>query len=146
MNRANKHFRTAFSDWRRGSAKVVSNRSCQAVVCRNATDSFDFAMQIYYCCIAITMNMGDYKMHGQLTIRLNDKLEQGLEALSQRFHQKRSEIVRHALERFIAEEVLTEDPSPWQKVQHLAGVVETGVDDLGESHREHLRARFKRNG
>ena len=84
-------------------------------------------------------------MQGQLTIRIDSKLEQGLEALSQRFHQKRSEIVRHALERFIAEEVLPEEPSPWQKVQHLAGSVETGVSDLGEAHREHLRSRFKRN-
>ena len=84
-------------------------------------------------------------MQGQLTIRLSSNLEQGLEALSNRFHQKRSEIVRHALERFIAEETITDAPSPWQKVQHLAGVIETGVNDLGEAHREHLRSRFKRN-
>jgi hypothetical protein len=84
-------------------------------------------------------------MQGQLTIRLSSTLEQGLEALSSRFHQKRSEIVRLALERFIAEETLSEVPSPWQKVQHLAGAVETGVNDLGEAHREHLRSRFKRN-
>ena len=84
-------------------------------------------------------------MQGQLTIRLNSELEQGLETLSHRFHQKRSQIVRHALERFITEETITEDPSPWQKVQHLAGSIETGVNDLGQAHREHLRARFKRN-
>lgn len=84
-------------------------------------------------------------MQGQLTIRLSRTLKQGLEALSSRFHQKRSEIVRMALERFIAEETISEAPSPWQKVQHLAGAVETGVNDLGEAHREHLRSRFKRN-
>lgn len=84
-------------------------------------------------------------MQGQLTIRLNSTLEQGLEVLSHRFHQKRSEIVRHALERFIAEEMVAEEPSPWHKVQHLAGAAETGVHDLGEAHREHLRTRFTRN-
>ena len=84
-------------------------------------------------------------MQGQLTVRLNSKLEQGLEALSLRFHQKRSEIVRLALERFITEEAIVEEPSPWQKVQHLAGAVETGITDLGEAHRDHLRARFKHN-
>ena len=84
-------------------------------------------------------------MQGQLTIRLNSELEQGLELLSRRFHQKRSEIVRHALERFITEETATEAPSPWQKTQHLAGSIETGVNDLGQAHREHLRTRFKRN-
>lgn len=84
-------------------------------------------------------------MQGQLTIRLNRTLEQGLEELSIRFQQKKSEIVRHALERFITEEMTAEVPSPWHKIQHLAGAVETGVSDLGEAHREHLRARFKRN-
>ena len=84
-------------------------------------------------------------MQGQLTLRINSNLERGLEALSNRFHQKRSEIMRHALERFIAEESITEVPSCWQKVQHLAGTVETGVSDLGENHREHLRSMFKRN-
>ena len=85
-------------------------------------------------------------MQGQLTIRLSGTLEQGLEALSTRFHQRKSEIVRNALERFIAEETIKDDPSPWQKIQHLAGAIETGVTDLGEAHEEHLRSRFKRNG
>jgi predicted transcriptional regulator len=84
-------------------------------------------------------------MQGQLTIRLNSRLEQGLEALSHRFHQKRSEIVRLALERFITEEATVEEPSTWQKVQHLAGSVETGISDLGEAHQDHLRVRFKHN-
>lgn len=85
-------------------------------------------------------------MHGQLTIRLDSTLEQQLTALSHRFHKKRSEIVRQALERFIAEEESVAEPSPWHHVQHLLGSVETGVSDLGEAHREHLRDRFKRNG
>ena len=66
-------------------------------------------------------------------------------ALANRFHLKRSEIVRLALERFIAEETITEVPAPWEKILHLGGAVETGVNDLGEAHREHLRSRFKRN-
>ena len=85
-------------------------------------------------------------MHGQLTIRLDSRLEQQLAAISQRFHKKRSEIVRQALERFIAEEEKPTEPSPWQNVQHLLGSVETGISDLGEAHREHLRDRFKHNG
>ncbi|MFZ4857364.1 MAG: hypothetical protein ACOYL3_13300 [Desulfuromonadaceae bacterium] len=66
-------------------------------------------------------------------------------ALANRFHLKRSEIVRQELERFIAEETITDALSPWQKVQLLAGVIETGVNDLGEAHREHLSSRFKLN-
>ena len=85
-------------------------------------------------------------MQGQLTIRLDTKLEQQLTALSQRFHKKRSEIVRQALERFIFVEENAAEPSPWQNVQHLLGSVETGISDLGEAHRKHLRDRFKHNG
>ena len=85
-------------------------------------------------------------MQGQLTIRLDSTLEQQLTAISQRFHKKRSEIIRQALVRFITEEASTTEPSPWHNVQHLFGSIETGISDLGEAHREHLRERFKRNG
>lgn len=84
-------------------------------------------------------------MQGQLTIRLNDTLEKQLTSLAQRFHKKRSEIVRQALERFIAEEENTLEATTWQKVSSLAGSVETGISDLGEAHQKHLRDRFKRN-
>lgn len=84
-------------------------------------------------------------MQGQLTIRLNNTLEQQLASLAHRFQKKRSEIVRQALERFIAEEENKSLPSAWQKVSDLAGSVESGVSDLGEEHQKYLRNRFKRN-
>ena len=84
-------------------------------------------------------------MQGQLTIRLTPDLEQGLENLSQRFHRKRSEVVRLALERLIENECVKEPPAPYERVRNLLGSVETGVTDLGENHREHLKTRFRRD-
>ncbi len=83
-------------------------------------------------------------MPGQLTVRLTSELEEGIEALSRRTHRRRSEIVRLALARFIREETGKGTPSPYDRVKHLMGVVESGVPDLGEAHQEHLRRRFRR--
>jgi len=83
-------------------------------------------------------------MPGQLTVRLTSELEAGIEALSRRYRRRRSEIVRLAVARFIREETGKGTPSPYDKVKNLIGVVESGVPDLGEAHREHLHRRFRR--
>jgi len=83
-------------------------------------------------------------MAGQLTVRLTSELEAGIEALSRRDRRRRSEIVRLALARFIREESGKGTPSPYDRVKNLIGVVESGVPDLGEAHREHLLRRFRR--
>jgi predicted DNA-binding protein len=85
-------------------------------------------------------------MHGQLTIRLTPDLEEGVEVLSQRLKRKRSEIVRLALERFIREEGSIAEPAPYERVKNLIGAVESGISDLGEAHRDHLKTRFRRDG
>lgn len=82
-------------------------------------------------------------MHGQITIRLNDELERGLEALASSLNRKRSDIVRLALEKLIGES--GGELSTFEKTQQLAGSVDSGIKDLGENHREHLRNRFRRN-
>jgi len=87
---------------------------------------------------------GGSDMPGQLTVRLTSELEAGIEALSRRDRRRRSEIVRLALARFIQEESGKETPSPYHRVKNLIGAVESGVPDLGEAHREHLRRRFRR--
>jgi metal-responsive CopG/Arc/MetJ family transcriptional regulator len=83
-------------------------------------------------------------MPGQLTVRLTSELEEGIEALSRRTRRRRSEIVRLALARFIREEMGEGTPSPYNRVKNLIGKVESGIPDLGESHREHLHNRFRR--
>jgi metal-responsive CopG/Arc/MetJ family transcriptional regulator len=83
-------------------------------------------------------------MPGQLTVRLTSELEEGIEALSRRTRRRRSEIVRLALARYLREETDEGTPSPYSKVKNLIGTVESGIPDLGEAHREHLRSRFRR--
>src|SRR3990172_7311723 len=89
-------------------------------------------------------NEGGNGMPGQLTVRLTAELEEGIEALSRRSRRRRSEIVRLALERYIREETGEGTPSPYGRVKHLIGKVESGIPDLGEMHRDHLRRRFRR--
>jgi predicted transcriptional regulator len=84
-------------------------------------------------------------MHGQITIRLNNELEERLTSLAHHLNRKRSEIVRLALERFVKEEASAIEALPFDNVKHLLGAAATGVTDLGESHREHLQSRFRRN-
>ncbi len=85
-------------------------------------------------------------MKGQLTVRLTDELEKGVDALARRFHRKRSDVVRMALERLIREEGGIEEERPYDRVKDLLGTVESGVADLGTNHREHLKSRIRRDG
>lgn len=84
-------------------------------------------------------------MQGQLTIRLTDELEQRLESTAHRLNRKRSDIVRLALQKFIGEAEAEAGFSPFDNIRHLAGSVESGITDLGENHRDHLKSRFKRH-
>lgn len=84
-------------------------------------------------------------MKGQLTVRLTDELEEGVAALARKLHRKRSDVVRIALERFMREEGKAQDERPYERVKNLLGSVESGVQDLGSNHREHLKSRFRRD-
>jgi predicted DNA-binding protein len=84
-------------------------------------------------------------MKGQLTVRLTDDLEEGVENLARRLHRKRSDVVRIALERFIRQETGAMADRPYERVQDLLGSVASGVSDLGANHREHLKKRFRRD-
>ncbi len=35
--------------------------------------------------------------------------------------------------------------TPYQKARHLIGTAESGISDLGQNHREHLRKKFGKN-
>ena len=83
-------------------------------------------------------------MKRQLTFRLTDELEEQVEALARRLHRKRSDVVRLALERLLQEEEAQGD-RPYNRVKDLVGSVESGIPDLGSSHREHLKSRFRRD-
>jgi len=84
-------------------------------------------------------------MKSQLTIRLPDDLEQNLSSLTERLRLKRSDIVRMALEKFIAEFKGGEEIKPYDRVVNLLGTLSSGTPDLGESHRKYLLKKLKRH-
>jgi predicted transcriptional regulator len=81
-------------------------------------------------------------MEQQLTLRLSAELADQLDRAAKRLQRKRSEIVRMALEQFLAVEV---ENRPIERVRDLLGRVESGVPDLGQRHREHLVKRIRHN-
>ena len=81
-------------------------------------------------------------MKAQLTVRIPDELEQELSVLAQRLRLKRSDVVRLALEKFVAESRGETEQHPYDRVKDLIGSTASEIPDLGERHREHLLARF----
>jgi len=80
-------------------------------------------------------------MDSQLTLRLPGELNEKLERTALRLKRKRSDVVRLALEQFLD---ATPEIPPIERVRDLLGIVESGVVDLGQNHREHLIRRLRR--
>lgn len=80
-------------------------------------------------------------MPGQLTVRLPDHLEDALQGAAKRLNRKRSEIVRMALEQFLAVGGVTH---PAGRVSGLLGSLDSGVSDLAERHRDYVLERLER--
>ncbi len=56
---------------------------------------------------------------------------------------KKSDITRLAIKTFIEEYSDDNEIKPYEKVQHLLGIVESGVSDLGQHHRKYLVEKIK---
>jgi len=75
----------------------------------------------------------------QLTIRMPDEQMPQIEHIAKEMGLKKSDVTRMAIRKFIEEYIGEEkEMKPYTRVKHLLGVVESGVTDLGQSHREHL--------
>ena len=81
----------------------------------------------------------------QLTIRMPDEQMIMIENIANKMGLKKSDITRMALKNFI-EEYSDSTVKPFAKVKHLLGVVESGVPDLGQRHRNHLIKKIKDTG
>jgi metal-responsive CopG/Arc/MetJ family transcriptional regulator len=51
---------------------------------------------------------------------------------------KKSDITRMAIRKFLEEYSSEEEVDLYSKAKRLIGVVESGISDLGQNHREHL--------
>ena len=81
----------------------------------------------------------------QLTIRMPDEQMLRIENIANKMGLKKSDITRMALKNFIGE-YSDSTVKPFAKVKHLLGVVESGVPDLGQRHRNHLIKKIKGAG
>jgi len=78
----------------------------------------------------------------QLTIRMPDEQMGRIEHIAKKMGLKKSDVTRMAIKKFI-EEYSDSTVKPFAKVKHLLGVAESGVPDLGQSHRDHLIRKIK---
>lgn len=79
-------------------------------------------------------------MEHQLTVRLPGDLAKKLERTSRQLRRKRSDLVRLALEEFLAGINLTPG-KPIDLVRDLLGRYQSSMPDLGQRHREYLLKR-----
>ncbi|HBH01663.1 MAG TPA: hypothetical protein DDZ42_07025 [Candidatus Rokubacteria bacterium] len=84
-------------------------------------------------------------MERQLTLRMPAELATKLERAAKRLKRRRSDIVRLAVEEFLAGSAASPEIRPVERVRDLLGRLESGVPDLGQRHREHLLSRLRRD-
>ena len=81
----------------------------------------------------------------QLTVRIPDHYTDKLDRLTKKMGLKRSDIIRLALKQFFEEGAEKDDRTPFQKVSHFLGIVESGIGDLGQRHRNYLIQRMRKS-
>jgi antitoxin component of RelBE/YafQ-DinJ toxin-antitoxin module len=80
----------------------------------------------------------------QLTVRMPDEYSEKIAVLAEKMGLKRSDIARLALKQFIDENLDNNQSTPYQKVMHLLGSVESGIKDLGQRHRDYLIKKIRK--
>ena len=79
----------------------------------------------------------------QLTIRMPKEQMTMIEYIAKKMELKKSDVTRIALKKFI-EEYNDSTEKPFTKVKHLLGIVESGIPDLGQRHRDYLVKKIKK--
>ena len=74
----------------------------------------------------------------QLTIRMPDEHMSRIEEIANKMGLKKSDVTRMAIRKFLEEYGQKNEEKPFIKVQHLIGIAESGIPDLGQQHRKHL--------
>lgn len=74
----------------------------------------------------------------QITIRMPEEYFYKIELIAKTSGLKKSDITRMAIRKFLEEYSSEEETDLYHKAKRLIGVVESGVPDLGQNHREYL--------
>jgi Arc/MetJ-type ribon-helix-helix transcriptional regulator len=82
----------------------------------------------------------------QISFRLPSDLLRKLDQRAEACRRSRSDVIRLAVERFVERSVVRSDGlRPIDRVRDVLGSFESGVPDLGQRHRDHLRSRLRRD-
>ena len=84
-------------------------------------------------------------MERQLMVRIPADLAKRLHRAEVVTKQRRSELVRLALEQFLLGQGRSPAVRPIDLVRDLVGSISTGIPDLAERHREYLIQRLRRD-
>jgi len=79
----------------------------------------------------------------QLTIRMPDENMLKIEYIAKKMGLKKSDVARMAIKAFLDQHDEPSVERPYTKVENLLGIAESGLSDLGYSHREHLIEKIK---
>ena len=79
----------------------------------------------------------------QLTIRMPEEYFYKIDQIAKSSGLKKSDITRMAIRKFLEEYSGDENTDLYSKAKHLVGVVESGISDLGQNHRDHLIKKIK---
>ena len=74
----------------------------------------------------------------QLTIRMPEEFFSKIDQIAKSSGLKKSDITRMAIRKFLEEYSSEEEADLYSKAKRLIGVVESGISDLGQNHREYL--------
>ena len=79
-------------------------------------------------------------MGTQISLRLPEPLFRRLNQEARKRRLRRSDLIRTALEAFLNGEAALAGDRPYARINDLVGKLSGGPPDLGERHREYLRA------
>jgi len=79
----------------------------------------------------------------QLTIRMPEEYFFKIEQIAKSSGLKKSDVTRMAIRKFLEEYSPDEKTDLYRKAKGLIGVVESGISDLGQNHRDHLVKKIK---
>ncbi len=69
----------------------------------------------------------------QLTIRMPDEYGDKINRIAQIMGLKKSDIARLAIKEYITKNEDIGQKKPYQKIEHLIGIAESNINDLGKS-------------
>ena len=82
----------------------------------------------------------------QLTIRMAEEYLNKIVQITKLSGLKKSDVARMAIRKFRDEYSNEEETDLYSKAKQFVGIVESGISDLGQNHRDHLIKKIKKAG